>query len=265
MSEVNLYKIDDNIRVCYTGRKVVLPPKYIADCEAHWLLLMKTGKKYFRGDIFTVNEVIQSQDNITLAVELTDYAHFLYTIHKNVYEEHDCRVIYTSALVETADGKYVIGVMGEDTFAPQKLQLFGGGIDKGDLKGDEIDLEHSIKKEIAEELGIDANDSKVVKQFRPYLLKEGGRSNFFSAIFKLNLLIDETSLTKRFESHNRSLLLQGIKPELSSLLFVASEQKSIEDDIINDKREKDENLIPTLQAAIGTYPVKTFCEQKNQI
>lgn len=264
MSEVSLYIIDNNIRVYYNGKKVVLPSQYVADCEAYWLSLMKTGKKYFRGDIFTVSEVIQSQDNITLTVELTDYAHFLHTIHKNKYEERDCRVIYTSVLVETADGKYVIGVMGEDTFAPQKLQLFGGGIDKGDLKGYEIDLEHSAKKEIAEELGIDVSDKTIIKDFRPYLLKEGGRSNFFSAIFKLNLLIDETSLIKRFENHNRGLLLQGIKPELSSLLFVAAEQKSIKDDIIKDKREKDENLIPALQAAIGTYPVKTLCEQPPQ-
>lgn len=260
MSEVSLYKINNNIRVCYTGRKVILPPKYIADCEAHWLSLMEAGKKYFRGDIFTVNEVTQAQDKITLTVELTDYAHFIYTVHKNVYEENDCRVIYTSVLVETADGKYVIGVMGEDTFAPQKLQLFGGGIDKSDLKGNEFDLKHSAKKEIGEELGINTNDEKIVKRFKPYLLKTGGISNFFSVIYKLDLLIDETSLIKRFEKHNKSLIIQGIVPELSSLLFVSADMKSIGDDIINDARDKDENLIPALHAATGRYPIKTLSE-----
>lgn len=160
MIEISLYSFSDNVKVYFNQRKIVLPKAYSDSCEAYWESLLKGGKRYFRGDIFTIVDVKHGNEGITLYTELTDYAHFLYTIHKNVYEEHDCRVIYTSVLVETADGKFVIGVMGEDTFAPQKLQLFGGGIDKGDIKGNEIDLEHSAKKEIAEELGIDADDPR---------------------------------------------------------------------------------------------------------
>jgi hypothetical protein len=256
MNEIRLYSFDDNVKVYFNQRKIALPKTYRDGCEAHWESLLKNGKKYFRGDIFTICDVKQDGEGIAIHVELTDYAHFLHTIHKNVYEEHDCRVIYTSVLVETADSKFVIGIMGEDTFAPQKLQLFGGGIDKGDLKGNEIDLGHSAKKEIAEELGIEVNDNKIVKRFRPYLLKEGGRSNFYSAVFKLDLTIDAKEISDRFSKYTQKLILEGIKPELDSLLFVTAEQKAIENHIINHAGEKDENLIPVLEAALGLFPVK---------
>jgi len=255
MNEIKLYSFDDNVKVCFNQRKVSLPKQYSDDCDAHWESLLKKGKKYFRGDIFTISDIKQDSQGIMMFVELTDYAHFLYTINKNVYEDHDCRVIYTSVLVETADGKLVIGIMGEDTFAPQKLQLFGGGIDKDDIKGNDIDLEHSAKKEIAEELGINADDNKVVKQFRPYLLKEGGRSNFYSAIFKLDLLLNQDGVKNNYKKYVQQLNLQGIKPELESLLFVPKEKDAIEK-IVSDEREKDENLIPVLKASLGLFPVK---------
>ena len=255
MNEISLYSFSDNVKVYSNQGKMVLPKAYGDSCEAYWESLLKGGKKHFRGDIFTIIDVKHDSTGIKIYVELTDYAHFLYTIHKNVYEEHDCRVIYTSVLVESADGKFVIGVMGEDTFAPQKLQLFGGGIDKDDIKGNEIDLEHSAKKEIAEELGIDVNDHKIVKQFRPYLLKEGGRSNFYSAVFKLDLLLNQDEVKNSYEKYVQQLNLQGIKPELESLLFVPRELDAFEK-FASDKREKDENLIPVLKASLGLYPVK---------
>jgi 8-oxo-dGTP pyrophosphatase MutT (NUDIX family) len=254
MNEIKLYSFDDNVKVCFNQRKASLPKQYSDGCDAHWESLLKKGKKYFRGDIFTISDIKHDSQGIMISVELTDYAHFLYTLNRNAYEDHDCRVIYTSVLVETADGKFVIGIMGEDTFAPQKLQLFGGGIDKGDLKGNEIDLENSAKKEIVEELGIDVNDLKIVKQFRRYLLKEGGRSNFYSAVFKLDLLLNQDEVKNSYEKYVQQLSRQGIKPEIESLLFVPRELDAIEK-FASDKREKDENLIPVLKASVGLFPV----------
>jgi 8-oxo-dGTP pyrophosphatase MutT (NUDIX family) len=254
MSEISLYSFSDNVKVCFNQKKVSLPKQYSDDCDAHWESLRKKGKKYFRGDIFTISDIKHDSQGIMISVELTDYAHFLYTINKNVYEDYDCRVVYTSILVETADGKFVIGIMGEDTFAPQKLQLFGGGIDKGDIQDNEIDLAHSAKKEIAEELGIDVNDYRMVRQFRPYLLKEGGRSNFYSAVFKLDLLLNQDEVKNNYKQYVQQLSRQGIKPELESLLFVSRELDAIEK-LASDKREKDENLIPVLKASVGLFPV----------
>ena len=86
-------------------------------------------------------------------------------------------------------------------------------------------------------------------------MKEGGRSNFYSAIFKLDLLLNQDELKNRYETYVQRLNLQGNIPELESLLFVPTEKDAIER-IISDGREKDENLIPVLKASLGLFSVK---------
>lgn len=258
MNEINIYKFDNNIKVHYTKRKVSLPKNYCYSIEEHWESILKAGKKFFRGDVFTITNIGRKDKDVIISVEQTDYAHFLYTIHRGQYGKYDCKVIYTSVLVETSDGKFAIGIMGKDTCTPEKLQLAGGGIDKEDINGDMLDLEHNIKKEISEELGIDINDKYIVKGFKPYLLKDGGKTNFLSAIFKLDLAIDADEFKDKFNKYNNSLIEQGISPELSSLLMLDADQHEIENFINSNFRETDENLIPTLKAAVGLVHVKTL-------
>lgn len=40
------------------------------------------------------------------------------------------------------------------------------------------------------------------------------------------------------------------------MVFIKAEQDLIEDFIYNDLREKDENLVPTLEAAVGLRNIK---------
>lgn len=263
MKEVNVYKFDNNVKVCYRNMKVSLPKDYKASVEGYWNSLIENGKTFFRGDIFTITNISCEGEGVFINVELTDYAHFLYTMYKNEFNEYDCRVIYTSVLVETSDGKFVIGVMGNDTFAPQKLQFVGGGIDKADLSGEILDLEHNIRKEIAEELGIDTGDKGIVKDLNPFLIKDGGRTNFLSAIFKLDLRINGDELMDRFEKFSQELISKGIIPELSSLVLINADQNSVENFINSDYREKDENLIPALRAAIGLCPIRELATIKD--
>jgi 8-oxo-dGTP pyrophosphatase MutT (NUDIX family) len=264
VSEIILYSLNNDIKVNYTGKRVALPSQYLSDCEAYWLSLTKTGKKYFRGDVFTVSKEVLSSDGMELSAELTDYAHFIYTINRKSFDKYDCRSIYASTLIITADNKFVVGIMGRDTFAPGKLQLAGGGVDKGDVLGDRIDLEHCIRKEIKEEIGIDAGDPSAVKSFLPYLLKTGGPSNFYSAIFRLDLTIDESGLSHLYERYVHDLIRQGESPEFEALLFIPADTISIEDLAKNNPREKDENLIPAMRAAIGLYPIKNFRENNRR-
>ncbi|NMM62567.1 hypothetical protein HBE96_07650 [Clostridium sp. P21] len=258
MKEINIYKFDNNVKVHYTKNKVSLHQEYRDNMEIYWKSLLKSGKKFFRGDVFTITNINYHEQSIDIYVELTDYAHFLYTLDRGMFDEKDCRVIYTSVLIETCDGKFVIGEMNRDTFAPKKLQFVGGGIDKDDIDGDLLDLEHNIRKEIFEELGLDTYDKNITKDFRPYFLKDGGKSNFLSAVFKLDLFLNEVELVDRFHKFSEELISQGISPELNSLILIKAEQKSVENFINNDLREKDENLIPILKAAIGLYNIKNL-------
>lgn len=258
MNETIISEFNNNIKVYYTNQKVSLPLPYIEDVNRYWESLLINGKIFFNGDVFTINNIETNEDGVNIFVGLTDYAHFLYTINKNSYEDNDCRVIHTSVLIETKDNKFAIGEMNEGTAFPFKLQFIGGGIDNSDINGEILDLEHNIKKEILEELGIEVENKSIVKSLKPCYLKSGGVSNFLSAIYKLELLINEDELKVLLKKHNEDLALKMEMQEIRSLIFLDAKKQAIEEFVIKDKREKDGNLIATLEAAVGIRPVLKF-------
>ena len=248
----------NNIKVYYTNQKISLPTSYIEGVSKHWQNLILSGQKFFNGDVFTINNIEPNKDGANIFVGLTDYSHFLYTINKNNYEDYDCRVIHTSVLIETNDNKFAIGEMNEGTAFPFKLQFIGGGIDKSDLKGEILDLEHNVKKEILEELGIEVENKSIVKSLKPCYLKSGGQGNFLSAIYKLDLLINEDELKVLLNKHNEDLALRMEMQEIRSLIFLDAKKQAIEEFVTKDKRKMDGNLIATLEAAVGIRPVLKF-------
>ncbi len=258
MEETIISEFNDKLKVYYTNEKKSLPKEYSEQVKRHWEDILSGGKKFFNGDVFTINNIVISESSLNIFVRLTDYAHFLYTIHKNKYEENDCRVIHTSVLIQTSDNKFAIGEMNEGTAFPFKLQFIGGGIDKGDIKGDIIDLEHNIKKEILEELGIEVENKSIVKSLKPCYLKSGGESNFLSAIFKMELLVEEYELKKLLKRHNEDLASKMEMQEIRELNFLDAKKEAIVKFVSEDKRKKDGNLIATLEAAVGIRPVLPF-------
>ena len=258
MNEIIISEFNNNINVYYTNKKRTLPMAYSESVNRHWESLLMSGKKFFNGDVFTINNIEVNEDSVNIFVGLTDYAHFLYTINKNNYEDNDCRVIHTSVLIETIDNKFAIGEMNQGTAFPFKLQFIGGGLDKSDIKGDILDLEHNIKKEILEELGIEVENKSIVKSLKPCYLKSGGQSNFLSAIYKLKLLINEEQLKLLLNNHNEDLALKMEMQEIRSLIFLDAKKQAIEEFVTKDTRDKDGNLIATLEAAVGIRPVLRF-------
>ncbi|EHI96849.1 NUDIX hydrolase [Clostridium sp. DL-VIII] len=258
MKEINMLKFDDNVKVHYTNKKISLAKEYSKRVQSHWESLLNTGKKLFNGDVFTIYKIKINGSEIHIYVGLTNYAHFLYTMHKNNYEDDDCRIIHTSVLIETIDNKFAIGEMNECTAFPFKLQFIGGGIDKEDISGEFLNLEHNIKKEILEELGIQIENKDIVKKLKPCYLKSGGKRNFLSAIFKLDLLINEEELAELLNIHNKDLELKMEMQEIRNLIFINSDKESIREFVTTDKRERDENLIATLEAAVGIRTVSDY-------
>jgi hypothetical protein len=258
MKRIYISEFNNNIKVYYTNEKIHLPQAYSNAVESHWNLLLKSGKKFFRGDVYSITDIVHSEEGINIFVGLTDYAHFLYTIHKNTYVEHDCRVIHTSVLIETEDRKFVLGEMNVGTAFPHKLQFIGGGIDQNDIKENIFDLKHNIKKEILEEVFIDVEDKSMVKGVSPCFLKSGGDNNFLSAIFKMDLLVDENQLNDLFNTYKKEIIRKGDIPEINSLKFIQANKIAVEEFINNNISEKDSNIIPTLKVAVGIDSVEDF-------
>lgn len=256
--ETIICEFNNNIKVYYTNQRKPLPAVYSEKVKRYWETLLSSGKSFFNGDVFTINKIEANESIMNIFVGLTDYAHFLYSINKSTYEDYDCRVIHTSVLIVTSDNKFAIGEMNEETAFPYKLQFIGGGIDKNDINGEVLDLEHNIKKEIREELGIDSEDKAIVRSLQPCFLKSGGEDNFLSAIFKMELLIDENSLRFLLKKHNETLESANKMQEIRSLIFIDATKEAVREFVAKDRRKKDGNLVATLEAAVGIRPVSAF-------
>jgi 8-oxo-dGTP pyrophosphatase MutT (NUDIX family) len=66
---------------------------------------------------------------------------------------HDC---FGAAAVAGADGAFLLGVMGPHTFNAGEIYFPSGTPDPDDIKGSQVDLEFSVRRELKEETGLDA-------------------------------------------------------------------------------------------------------------
>jgi len=84
----------------------------------------------------------------------TDYASFAAWCHwdRPPAKVHDC---FSAAAILTADGAFLLGVMGQSTFNSGKIYFPCGTPDTDDVVGDTVDLEKSVGRELSEETGLD--------------------------------------------------------------------------------------------------------------
>lgn len=242
---VTIEKITKEIEVLYNGEKIILPESLQAKIDAHWNELLESGKKFFtRGEVFTIAKVEETTDKIIVEVAQTDYAHYVYTLYSGIFDDLSCRVIHTSALIETSDKRIIIGEMGSHTASPGKLQCVGGGIDKGDIFGEKFDMLHNITKELQEEVGIDVADENIVKDIKPFYFKKGGSRNSLGLIFMVRLKISEEEFKRHYQKFVAGL--QEDPAEFNSLVILEENQKAFDAFCLEGAREKDDYLIPLL-------------------
>ena len=258
MQNVQIYTIPENIKVIYDKSKIVLPEEFKKAIEENWNLLMKQGKKFFRGEVYTISKIESIYNNLIIHLNLSDYAHYIYVIYNKHQKELSCRVVYTSALVETIDGQFVFGEMANHTSTPKRLQCSGGGIEHIDIKGNIVDLNNNIKRELFEEIGIDINDKCIILESFPKYMKSGGLDNFISIIFKISLSIDKKKLQSIYKTHRNSLLSKGVFPEFESLVFIPSNSSSVKSFLRNDRRQRADYLNNLLEIETGMQSVQIF-------
>lgn len=128
-------------------------------------------------------------------------------------------------------------------------------------KGNIVDLNNNIKRELFEEIGIDINDKYVIRESFPKYLKSGGTDNFISIIFKVNLSIDKKGLQNIYKNYRGDLLSKGVPTEFSSLVFIRSNSSSVKSFFKNDRRQRADYLKNLLEIETGIQNVQIFHEE----
>jgi len=127
----------------------------------------------------------------------------------------------------TADNKLVVGKMHQNTARAGVICCSGGGIDRGDLRGNEIDLDYSTAHELREELGVDPYD-KYALQFFPAFLKTGGPRGKMTVIYELHTTLTSGEFAQHYAAFTEKLTEQGDEIEYERLFYIDNTPQATE-------------------------------------
>jgi hypothetical protein len=227
MKKIKISPITQKFIVRYSGIKIYLPIEIQQKINAYWDSLLNSGKNYTRGEVFTVTKKEISRNKIEILVEKTDYAHYLYCQNIDQLGDFGVHIIHTAVVVNTKDDKIIFGRMGKHTSRVGIYQLCGGGIDNKDLTGNLFDFDHNIKKELQEELGINAEDSARVVSFGPAYFKQGGPTDKMTVVFNIRLNETSQQFLEAYNDFVESIKMEGECPEFGKIVVLENKSNSI--------------------------------------
>ena len=241
---VTVISVTKPVTMRFTGQKTVLPPDVQSLVEAHWDQLLQSGRRYTRGDLFTIQDIIETDTGLDVRVAETDYAHYLASMAlAGVRESHACRVMHTSVLLQTSDDYLVFGEMAPHTSSPGRLQCVGGGITKDDLGPDGVfDVMRNAMTELIEEAGLDHTNPLHISDVKWAYLKTGGPRNFVGALFVARTPLSLAQLQTHFEAFNDTLRQQNDEPELVRLWNIRNTPESVAQFLKTTTQQLDEYM-----------------------
>lgn len=126
--------------------------------DANWLRLKAEKPALFNGQVLVMCESRIADRRLTGRYIATDYASFLAMRDFGVPEPGTGNCFAMAAL-RSADGAFVLGVMGEHTANAGKVYFPAGTPDLADVRPDgRVDLLGSVGRELAEETGLGPKD-----------------------------------------------------------------------------------------------------------
>lgn len=239
LKENKIVEVAKPVRLELLKDKFSLPLEIQAKVDAYWEELVQKKPYYRRGEAFTMVSICENNDAIKIELAATDYAHYIYTRAVGLPKELAFNNLHTSCAIETADGVLVFGLTGENTASIGIWQCVGGGLDRDDVRGNEIDLEHNIKKELQEEVGIDVNEEDVTVNLKLKYLKYSSNKKFSSiaAIFYLKLKLNEKEFQAHYGEFEKELKEKGQVPELQKLICLPKKEEVMREFLRNHKSD----------------------------
>lgn len=219
--ESKVIHINKEVLFIYNEERIKLPESEREKIENYWNYMVKKGKNYFNGDVYSVYKYLENEKQLIFYLGLTDYKHLIYTkehCFRNPY--HTCSIA-SVALLLTKDGYLVLGKMALQTAFSGQYKCIGGGLDIIDMKNQIVVPEKIFQRELKEEIGINITDPKICTdiRFRWLLVRE--KLAFIGVCYEINLTITRNELEKIFNEY-KVIDKEG---ELEELLFIANEDE----------------------------------------
>jgi hypothetical protein len=128
-----------------------------AEIDVHFAARQRQKPALFNGTVLMLGEHTTDGAVFRGTYLATDYASFL-AWHDWGRPEEGVRDCFAQGALRSADGAFLIGVMGPHTANAGKVYFPSGTPDLSDVNGDMVDLNASVWREVAEETGLTRSD-----------------------------------------------------------------------------------------------------------
>jgi hypothetical protein len=186
--------------------------QHALEIEEHWRARKAANPDLYNGVVLKVRHSGIENGTFFGDAFTTDFASFLFWRDRG-FPDRSVRNVFGSAVVRSAEGALVLGRMAGWTANSDLVYPFGGSLGPDDVRGDWIDVEASIARELLEETGIGLFESVAAPGF--LAIFDGPRVSLAKI---LNLPLSTEALVRRI----RAFIADAERPELSDVHVVRS-------------------------------------------
>lgn len=247
MNTMMIKKIPTNLNITVSTEPMSVPDALQESIESYWESLKSGGKTFHRGEVYSIKEMNETENELQVILQKTDYAHFLYSKNANLTDSYRCRVIVANGLLVTRDKVFLLGEMNKQTATPGRIQFVAGGIDEQDVHSNRVEMTNTLMREVKEEVGIDVSDPALVNKVEPRYIVHWGN---IALIYLIHLQIDSAEFMRHYEQFEQSLLEKGIEPEFSSIIGLPANQESVYEFLTIDERPRSDFLTVVLEEEV---------------
>jgi len=183
-----------------------------AEIDAHFALLRAVAPGMWNGRMLMMREPALDGDTLRGVYFEAGYADF--SAWRD-WDFPDRTVVncFSMGALRTADGAYLMGVMGSHTATPGRIYFPAGTPDPTDRRGDAVDLLGNVIREVAEETGLTAQD---------FAVAPGWDAAFAGQRIALMKTLDVPHPAEALREAILRHLAREAKPELSDIRIVRS-------------------------------------------
>jgi len=128
-----------------------------AEIDAHFARRKAERPALWNGEVLVLHQHAIDGAVFRGSYLKTDYASFMSWKDRG-HPEVGVRDCFSQGALRSADGAFLLGVMGPQTANAGKIYFPAGTPDPSDVKGDQVDLTASVWREVKEETGLTAAD-----------------------------------------------------------------------------------------------------------
>ena len=232
-------KLNKKLEIVKEEENVFLPQKLQKEIKSFWEKQVEANPHLFNGEVWSVSRFEELDEKIRITIQKTNYAHYLYDERVGLKGNLGCYNLNGGILLETSDGKYILGEMDETTSYPKGLQISGGNLDQNDIKENgKVDLIKNIARELKEELNLDLFDNKLIKKYKmKYMEIPEGKRHSYAPMVKGFLEMTERDMKEHYRKYKEYLKENNQEVEFSKLHSISKSNAMEElDRLTNPKR-----------------------------